>query len=108
MNNIQQALKQAQMLQAKMAELQKQLENETVEGAAGGGMVKITCTCKGDVRALDIDASLLTSDQKTMVEDLVIAAFNNAKSAADARTAQEVQKLSASAGIPADMLNSVF
>ena len=75
--NIQQAMKQAQALQTKMAEMQKQLEQEEVTGKAGGEMVTVTTTCKGEVKSVTIDPSLLVEDEKEMLEDLIAAAIND-------------------------------
>lgn len=108
MQNIQQAMKQAQMLQQKIAELQKKLENEEVTGASGGGMVKITCTCKGVVRKIDIDPSLIDPNDKETLEDLIVAAFNNAKANADATTEKQMTEITSSMGIPPQLLNSMF
>lgn len=108
MQNFQQAIKQAQQLQQKMMELQKKLENEIVEGTAGGGMVKVTCTCKGEMKKIDIDKSLMDPNEKEMLEDLVITAINNARKNSDAKTNEEMQKISSAAGIPMDMLNSAL
>jgi DNA-binding YbaB/EbfC family protein len=104
--NIQQALKQAQALQSKMTEMQKQLENEVVEGKAGGGLVTITTTCKGEVKNVVIDPSLMTSEDKEMLEDLLVAAFNNAKESADSKMAEEMKRITASLGLPANMMNN--
>lgn len=108
MQNIQQAMKQAQALQKQIAELQKRLEAEMVEGTAGGNMVKISCTCKGDVKKIEIDKSLLDPNEKEMLEDLIVTAFNNAKKNSDAKTSEEMQKISNAAGLPMDLLNSAF
>jgi DNA-binding YbaB/EbfC family protein len=72
-----QLMKQAQQMQADMQKAQEEMGNLTVKGESGGGMVKITMTCKHEVRALDIDDTLL-GDDKDMLEDLIIAAFNDA------------------------------
>jgi len=72
-----QLMKQAQQMQADMQNAQEEMGNLTVTGESGGGMVKITMTCKHEVRALDIDDTLL-GDDKDMLEDLIIAAFNDA------------------------------
>jgi len=72
-----QLMKQAQQMQADMQKAQEEMGNLTVTGESGGGMVKITMTCKHEVRALDIDDTLL-GDDKDMLEDLIIAAFNDA------------------------------
>ncbi|MCE2992176.1 MAG: hypothetical protein K0R73_58 [Candidatus Midichloriaceae bacterium] len=108
MQNFQQAMKQAQMLQQKVMELQKRLENELVEGVSGGGMVKTVCTCKGELKKIDIDNSLLDPSEKEMLEDLIVTALNNAKKNADAKTAEEMEKISSAAGLPKDLLNSAF
>ena len=70
-------MKQAQMMQENMKKMQEQLASVEVEGAAGAGMVKVTMTCRYDVKRVSIDPSLLTDD-KDMLEDLVAAAMNDA------------------------------
>jgi DNA-binding YbaB/EbfC family protein len=82
-----QLMKQAQKMQADMQKAQEEMAQLTVTGESGGGMVKITMTCKHEVRALEIDDSLI-GDDKDMLEDLIIAAFNNAISRVE-RTVQE-------------------
>ena len=72
-----QLMKQAQQMQAEMQKAQEEMARITVTGESGGGMVKLTMTCKHEVQALDIDTSLL-GDDKEMLEDLVVAAFNDA------------------------------
>ncbi len=72
-----QLMKQAQKMQADMQKAQEEMSSITVTGESGGGMVRLTMSCKHDVRALDIDDVLL-SDDKDMLEDLIIAAFNDA------------------------------
>jgi DNA-binding YbaB/EbfC family protein len=108
MQNIQQAIKQAQALQKQMAELQKKLEQETVEGTAGGNMVRVTCTCKGEVKKVEIDKSIIDPNEKEMLEDLIVTAFNNAKKNSDEKAGEEMKKISSAAGIPMDLLNSAF
>jgi DNA-binding YbaB/EbfC family protein len=106
--SIQAALKQAQALQGKMGELQKKLEQELVEGKAGGGLVTVTSTCKGEVKKVLIDESILTPSDKEMLEDLIVAAFNNAKQGADDKMNEEMKKIAGSLGIPPNMLNLPF
>jgi len=106
--NIQQAMKQAQALQSKMAEMQKKLEAEVVEGKAGGGLVKISSTCKGDVKDILIDESLMKVEEREVLQDLIIAALNNAKESADAKMAEEMKKITGSLGLPPGMLNFPF
>ena len=72
-----QLMKQAQQMQADMQKAQEEMGNLTVTGESGAGMVKITMTCKHVVRALEIDDSLV-GDDKEMLEDLIVAAFNDA------------------------------
>lgn len=108
MQNFQQAIKQAQMLQQKMAELHKRLENEIVEGKAGGDMVRVTCTCKGEAKNVEIDKSLMDPNEKEMLEDLIVTAFNNAQKNSNAKTEEEMKKISSAAGVPLDMLNSAL
>ena len=106
--SIQAAMKQAQALQGKMGELQKKLEQELVEGKAGGGLVKVTTTCKGEVKKVEIEGSILTPADKEVLEDLIVAAFNNAKQGADEKMNEEMKKIASSLGIPANMLNLPF
>lgn len=79
MRDIMGLMKQAQGLQQKMADAQAEFEAIEVEGTAGGGSVKVVSTAKGTVKSLSIDASLLNPDDKEIVEDLVVAALNDAR-----------------------------
>ncbi len=81
-------MKQAQAMQQKMQDMQTELDGIEVEGSAGGGMVKVQMTAKGQVRSVRIDPSLLVPDEAEIVEDLVLAALNDARGKAD-RAAQE-------------------
>ncbi|MDH3988246.1 MAG: YbaB/EbfC family nucleoid-associated protein [Gammaproteobacteria bacterium] len=72
-----QLMKQAQQMQADMQKAQEEMANLTVTGESGAGMVRITMTCKHEVRALEIDDTLV-GDDKEMLEDLIVAAFNDA------------------------------
>ena len=74
----------AQQVQTQMEEAQKKLDSLEVEGQAGGGLVKVKATAKGRVLAVTIDDSLMKADDKQMLEDLVAAAFNDARNRADA------------------------
>jgi DNA-binding YbaB/EbfC family protein len=75
-------------MQQKMQDVQAELDTVEVEGAAGGGMVKLTMTAKGQLKAVSIDPSLLTADEKEIVEDLIVAAANDARVKAE-RVMQE-------------------
>ena len=81
-------MKQAQAMQQKMTDMQAELDTIEVEGQAGGGAVTIRMTAKGAAKAVSIDASLLNPDEKEIVEDLVLAALNDARGKAE-RTMQE-------------------
>ncbi len=96
-------MKAAQEMQEKMTALQEDLKAITVVGESGAGLVKATCTAKGDLTALDIDPSIFKPDEKEVVEDLILAAIKDAQSRAEERSRQEMQKLTESMGLPADM-----
>ena len=88
MKDIMGLMKQAQAMQQKMQDMQAELDTVEVEGAAGGGMVKLIMTAKGQLKSVSIDPSLLTPDDKEIVEDLIVAAGNDARAKAE-RVAQE-------------------
>lgn len=96
-------MKKAQEMQTKMAQMQEDLQNITVEGASGAGLVKATCTAKGELKALDIDPSIFNSDDKEVVEDLILAAIKDAQGKAADRAKEEMAKLTEGMGLPADM-----
>jgi nucleoid-associated protein EbfC len=91
-------MKQAQAMQAKVQQMQAELELAETEGQAGAGMVKVTLTGKGVLKAISIDPSLLKEDEKEIVEDLIIAAHNDAMQK-NSRMMEEKMK-SATAGMP--------
>jgi DNA-binding YbaB/EbfC family protein len=93
-------MKMAQNAQAELQRAQDNLDTIEVEGVAGGGMVKIRATAKGRILGVDLDESLLQPSEKTMVEDLIAAAINDARSKADAAAAQEMQKMQGSLPLP--------
>lgn len=98
MPSLEDIMKMAQDVQAEMQKAQENLDKIEVEGAAGGGLVKIRTTAKGRVVAVSIDDSLLTTDDKSVLEDLIAAAFNDARTKADAAAAPEMEKMTS--GIP--------
>ncbi len=100
--NIQKMMQQAQTMQTKMQELQEQLAGVEVEGASGGGLIAITMTCKGDVRKVKIDPSLVKPDDIETLEDLVAAAVNSARLRADETIASETQKMMSEMGLSGD------
>ncbi len=91
-------LEAAQNAQAELQKAQDNLDKIEVEGAAGGGLVKIRASAKGRIIGVDIDPSLIQLSEKQMLEDLVAAAFNDARAKADAKSGEEMSKMSA--GIP--------
>jgi DNA-binding YbaB/EbfC family protein len=90
-------MKQAQQMQENVKKIQESLALIEVEGQSGAGLVKVTMTCKHDVKRVSIDPSLLTDD-KDMLEDLVAAAFNDALRKAEATAADKMA--AATAGLP--------
>src|SRR5437762_7146906 len=93
-------MKMAQNAQNELQKAQDSLDKIEVEGAAGGGLVTIRATAKGRILAVDIDESLLQPSEKTMLEDLIAAAINDAKAQADAAAAVEMQKMTSTLPLP--------
>lgn len=100
MKDLNDILAMAQNVQAEMQKAQAALDTIEVEGAAGGGLVKIRATAKGRIIAVTIDDSLLAPSEKQMVEDLVAAAINDARAKADAASSAEMGKLTAGMPLP--------
>ena len=90
----------AQNIQSQMADAQAGLDKIEVEGAAGGGLVRIKATAKGRILGVDIDESLLAPSEKQMLEDLVAAAINDARGKADAAGSAEMSKMTAGLPLP--------
>jgi DNA-binding YbaB/EbfC family protein len=103
MKNIANMLKQAQQMQAKMAEMQAQLDQVEMTGASGGGLVQVTLTGKGLMRKVKIDKSLLDPNEGEVLEDLILAAFNEAKQRVETHVAEEMGKLTGGLQLPAGM-----
>jgi len=103
MKNLGQMLKQAQAMQSKMAEMNDRLAATEVEGAAGGALVRITLTGKGDMKRVAIDPKAVDASDVGMLEDLILAAYNDAKTKADALTAEEMQKVTGGLSLPGGM-----
>ena len=93
-------LQMAQNAQAELQKAQDNLDKLEVEGAAGGGLVKVRATAKGRIIGVDIDDSLLVPTEKAMLEDLIAAAFNDAKGKADSAAAVEMQKMTSTLPLP--------
>lgn len=102
--NLGQMMKQAQEMQERMATLQEEISRLEVTGQSGGGMVTAVLNGKGDARALSIDPALLSDpSEKEVLEDLIVAAFNDAKTKADQRMQEETQKLMGGLQLPPGM-----
>ncbi|MGE4220151.1 MAG: YbaB/EbfC family nucleoid-associated protein [Alphaproteobacteria bacterium] len=100
MKNLGQLMKQAQEMQAKMGQLQETLAALEVTGTAGGGMVSVVLNGKGEARSLRIDPSLLADGEVEILEDLVVAAINDAKAKSEARVQEETSKLMGGLQLP--------
>ena len=96
-------MKKAQEMQSKMAEMQEDLQNVTVTGESGAGLVKATANAKGTLTGLDIDPSIFHPDEKEVVEDLILAAINDAQTKASEKAQEEMGKLTEGMGLPAGM-----
>ena len=96
-------LKQAQDLQAKMADMQAKLETLEVDGESGGGMVRVTLNGKSVMKRVDIDASMMSADEKEVLEDLIVAAHNDAKAKLEQRLAEEMANVTGGLGLPAGL-----
>lgn len=103
MKNLGQLMKQAQEMQAKMAEMQTRLQALEIAGSAGGGMVKASVTGKGEVKRLKIDPALVDPKEVEVMEDLIVAAINDARAKAEAAAAEEMQKLTGGLSLPGGM-----
>ena len=99
MKGLSQLMRQAQEMQVNMQKAQDELASIEVEGAAGGGMVKVVVTCKHDVRRVTIEDSLLRGD-KEMLEDLVAAALNDANRKVEQTVQQKLSSVTGGLGLP--------
>lgn len=93
-------MKQVQKMQAKMADLQEELEKLEVEGSAGGGMVKVVANGKGDIRSITIDPEVVVPEEVDMLQDLIIAAFNQAREKSQEIQSEQMSKLTGGLSIP--------
>ena len=100
MKNLDEIMAMAQNVQAELEKAQANLDAIEVDGAAGGGLVKVKASAKGRIVSVDIDPSLLQPSEKQMVEDLVAAAFNDARAKADAVSGAEMSKMTSGLPLP--------
>lgn len=100
MKNLGKMMKQAQEMQGRMAEMQDALQNIEQIGQSGGGLVTVTLSGKGDMKSLKVDPSLFNSDDAEVVEDLIVAAFNDAKAKVEKHSQEEMSKLTGGMQLP--------
>ncbi len=100
MTNLSQMLKQAEAMQTRMAEVQEQLGRVEITGVSGGGMVEVTLSGKGEMRGVRIERSLVDPEEKEVLEDLIVAAHNDAKVKVEAHLSEEMSKLTGGLNLP--------
>ncbi len=93
-------MKQVQEMQAKMQQMQQELENQEITGQSGAGMVSVTLNGKGEIRGLKIDPTLMKPDETEIVEDLVIAAVQDAKAKVDAANQEKMKDMAGELPLP--------
>ena len=96
-------MKQAKEMQSKMADMQAELEHHEVTGQSGAGMVTVTLNCKGEMRKLQVDSSLVDPEDKEVMEDLIVAAHADARSKADAYSAEKMKEMTGGLDLPPGM-----
>ena len=103
MKNLSNMLKEAQKLQTRMAEMQQRLGEVEMDGAAGAGLVTVRLNGKGEMRRIKIDPSLADPNEMEMLEDLIVAAANDAKVKIEAHVQGEMQRLAGGMPLPPGM-----
>ena len=93
-------MKQAQAMQQKMQDVQAELDKIDVEGTSGGGMVKVTMAAKGQLKSVSLDPSLLKPDEKEIVEDLIVAAVNDARGKAERAMQERMEEVTKGLPLP--------
>ena len=94
-------MKQAQDMQSKMSDIQKQLEELEVEGESGGGLIKAVVNAKGTLKSLNVDESLFVPSEKAIVEDLIVAAIRDAQKKSGDKAKEEMAKVTSDLNLPA-------
>ena len=100
MKNLGQIMKQVQDMQNRMSDMQAQLAELEMTGSSGGGMVQATMNGKGELKRLKIDPSLMVASEAEVLEDLIVAAVNDAKAKTDAHSQEEMSKLTGGLPLP--------
>ncbi|MBT5073062.1 MAG: YbaB/EbfC family nucleoid-associated protein [Kordiimonadaceae bacterium] len=103
MKNLGKMMKQAQEMQSKMGQMQEELQKSEHTGTSGGGLVNVTLNGKFEMRSLKIDPSIFSGDDAEVVEDLIVAAFNDAKRKVDEFNKAEMSKLTGGLDLPEGM-----
>lgn len=103
MKNLGQMMKQAQQVQAKMQAMQEELAGAELTGSSAGGMVEVTLNGKAEARRVRIDPSLIDPDEPEVLEDLLVAAFNDAKAKVEAHIAARMQEITGGLKLPPGM-----
>ena len=101
--NIQEMMKQAKVMQDRMQEMQEKLAELEVQAQSGGGLVNVTMTCRGELRALEVSPEIINPNDKETLEDLIIAAINMARDNADTKMAEETKAMMEELGLPSNM-----
>ncbi len=96
-------MKQAQAMQAKMADMQAEMERLEVEGQSGGGLVRVTLSAKGTMKGLVIDPSLMKPDEKEILEDLIVTAHEDARKKAERLMEEKMKAVTAGLPLPPGM-----
>ena len=96
-------MKQAQEMQAKMEQMEKDLQTLEVEGSSGAGMVKVRVNGKGEMLSIWLDPSIVNLDEKEILEDLIVAASNDAKQKVNDKSNDEMKRLTGGLSLPAGM-----
>ncbi len=100
MKNMNDVLRQAQLMQNKMAKAQNELATKTVESSAGGGMVKVVMTCKQELKSISIDPKVMEAQDVEMLEDLILTAVNEAARIGKEITEREMSSISGGIHLP--------
>jgi DNA-binding YbaB/EbfC family protein len=100
MKNLSQLMKQAQEMQSKLQQFQERLAEITITGSSAAGMVQVTLNGKGEMRTVKLDPSLVSKDEKEVLEDLIVAAFADAKGKVEAHVREEMSKLTGGLNLP--------
>ncbi|HSK38755.1 MAG TPA: YbaB/EbfC family nucleoid-associated protein [Arenibaculum sp.] len=103
MKNLGQMMKQAQQMQARMQEMQNKLAEVEVTGQSGAGLVAVTLNGRGEMKGMKLDKSVIDPDDPEVLEDLIVAAFNDAKAKVESHVADETQKMMGGMQLPPGM-----